>query len=249
MLGVAKSGFEGNDFPERQQDFEFEFLGLVVFYDPPKEGIREVFRHIYEAGIKVKVITGDNADTTRSIASQAGIVNTAEVLNGNDVAAYPEEELIPVAERTVLFTRMFPEAKLSVVNALKKKGEVVAMLGDGVNDGPALKAAHIGVAMGYKGTEIAKAAASLVITNDDLEKLVIGIAAGRRIYANIKKAIQYIISIHIPGSFGKTDPFIPQLNCRSIPLQIDPFISGQIDPLLSLKPLFPVRKDQFIFKF
>ncbi len=198
VLGVAKSGFEGNDFPERQQDFEFEFLGLVVFYDPPKEGIREVFRHIYEAGIKVKVITGDNADTTRSIASQAGIVNTAEVLNGNDVAAYPEEALIPVAERTVLFTRMFPEAKLSVVNALKMKGEVVAMLGDGVNDGPALKAAHIGVAMGYKGTEIAKAAASLVITNDDLEKLVIGIAAGRRIYANIKKAIQYIISIHIP---------------------------------------------------
>ena len=198
VLGVAKSGFEGNDFPERQQDFEFEFLGLVVFYDPPKEGIREVFRHIYEAGIKVKVITGDNADTTRSIASQAGIVNTAEVLNGTDVAAYSEEALIPVAERTVLFTRMFPEAKLSVVNALKKKGEVVAMLGDGVNDGPALKAAHIGVAMGNKGTEIAKAAASLVITNDDLEKLVIGIAAGRRIYANIKKAIQYIISIHIP---------------------------------------------------
>ena len=198
VLGVAKSGFEGNDFPERQQDFEFEFLGLVVFYDPPKEGIREVFRHIYEAGIKVKVITGDNADTTRSIASQAGIVNTAEVLNGTDVAAYSEEALIPVAERTVLFTRMFPEAKLSVVNALKMKGEVVAMLGDGVNDGPALKAAHIGVAMGYKGTEIAKAAASLVITNDDLEKLVIGIAAGRRIYANIKKAIQYIISIHIP---------------------------------------------------
>lgn len=198
VLGVAKSGFEGNDFPERQQDFEFEFLGLVVFYDPPKEGIREVFRHIYEAGIKVKVITGDNADTTRSIASQAGIVNTAEVLNGTDVAAYSEEALIPVAERTVLFTRMFPEAKLSVVNALKKKGEVVAMLGDGVNDGPALKAAHIGVAMGSKGTEIAKAAAALVITNDDLDKLITGIASGRRIYANIKKAIQYIISIHIP---------------------------------------------------
>lgn len=198
VLGVANSGFEGNVFPERQQDLKFEFLGLVVFYDPPKEGIREVFRHIYEAGIKVKIITGDNEDTTSSIASQAGIINTAKILNGNDVAGYPEEELVPVAERTVLFTRMFPEAKLKVVNALKKKGEVVAMLGDGVNDGPALKAAHIGVAMGSKGTEVAKAAASLVITNDDLEKLVVGIAAGRRIYANIKKAIQYIISIHIP---------------------------------------------------
>ena len=99
---------------------------------------------------------------------------------------------------TTLFTRMFPEAKLLVVNALKQSGEVVAMLGDGVNDAPALKAAHIGVAMGNKGTEIAKAAAALVITNDDLDKLIIGIEAGRRIYTNIKKAIQYIISIHIP---------------------------------------------------
>jgi Ca2+-transporting ATPase len=198
VLGVAKSAFEGYDFPEKQQDFHFEFLGLVVFYDPPKEGIQAVFRHIYEAGIKVKLITGDNAETTRSIATQAGIVNTSEVLNGTDVLRYSEEELIPVTERTVLFTRMFPEAKLSVVNALKKKGEVVAMLGDGVNDGPALKAAHIGVAMGNKGTEIAKAAASLILTNDDLAKLTIGIAAGRRIYTNIKKAIQYIISIHIP---------------------------------------------------
>lgn len=198
LLGVAKSRFEGDDFPERQQEFEFEFLGLVVFYDPPKEGIREVFRHIYDAGIKVKVITGDNADSTISIASQAGIANTTSILEGREVANYSEEELITVADRTVLFTRMFPEAKLAVVNALKKKGEVVAMVGDGVNDAPALKAAHIGVAMGSKGTEMAKAAASLVITNDDLGKLVTGIAAGRRIYANIKKAIQYIISIHIP---------------------------------------------------
>lgn len=198
VLGVAKSVFPTDDFPEKQQDFEFDFLGFVVFYDPPKKGIENVFKKIYDAGIQVKVITGDNADTTASIAAQAGIVNTAEGLNGSDLAAFSEEQLMSVAERTVLFTRMFPEAKLTVINALKKKGEVVAMLGDGVNDGPALKAAHIGVAMGSKGTEIAKAAAALVITNDDLDKLVLGIAAGRRIYANIKKAIQYIISIHIP---------------------------------------------------
>lgn len=198
ILGVAQSSFHGNDFPEKQQDFTFEFLGLTAFYDPPKKGIRKVFRNIYEAGIAVKIITGDNADTTSSIASQAGIVNAAEILTGNDVTGYSEEELIAIAERTVLFTRMFPEAKLAVVNALKRKGDIVAMLGDGVNDGPALKAAHIGVAMGNKGTEIAKASAALVITNDDLEKLVTGIAAGRRIYTNIKKGIQYIISIHIP---------------------------------------------------
>jgi len=198
VLGVAKSHFEGNNFPEKQQDFRFEFLGLTAFYDPPKKGIKEVFQHIYDAGIKVKVITGDNADTTKAIALQAGIVNTTPAVNGSEVTSSSEDDLMKLSENTTLFTRMFPEAKLEVVNALKAQGNVVAMLGDGVNDGPALKAAHIGVAMGNKGTEIAKSAAALVITNDDLEKLVVGIAAGRRIYGNIKKAVQYIISIHIP---------------------------------------------------
>ncbi|ULT24912.1 HAD-IC family P-type ATPase [Sphingobacterium sp. E70] len=198
ILGVAKSHFEGNDFPAKQQDFKFEFLGLTVFYDPPKQGIREVFQQIYAAGIKVKVITGDNAETTKAIALQAGIVNTTPSVNGSDIVGNTEDEIMDIAQRTTLFTRMFPDAKLAVVNALKKRGEVVAMLGDGVNDGPALKAAHIGVAMGNKGTEIAKSAAALVITNDDLQKLIVGIAAGRRIYTNIKKAVQYIISIHIP---------------------------------------------------
>lgn len=198
VLGVAKSTFEGTEFPKIQQDFSFEFMGLVVFYDPPKKGIQEVFQQIYDAGIQVKVITGDNTDTTRSIASQAGIQHTDEALEGKQIMALSEDQLQTAVEKNVLFTRMYPDAKLTVVNALKKQGEVVAMLGDGVNDGPALKAAHIGVAMGNKGTEIAKAAASLVITNDDLGKLIVGIAAGRRIYTNIKKAIQYIISIHIP---------------------------------------------------
>lgn len=198
VLGVARSHFEGNDFPDKQQDFKFEFLGLTVFYDPPKKGIKEVFKHIYDAGIQVKVITGDNADTTRAIALQAGIESSTSPVNGSEIAECSEEELIKLSEDTTLFTRMFPEAKLEVVSALKAQGHVVAMLGDGVNDGPALKAAHIGVAMGNKGTEIAKSAAALVITNDDLDKLVIGVAAGRRIYANIKKAVQYIISIHIP---------------------------------------------------
>ena len=198
VLGVAKSDFEGDNFPYRQQEFTFDFLGLVVFYDPPKKGIRDVFQHIYDAGIKIKVITGDNTDTTKSIAAQAGILNDGDAVEGREIMEYSEQQLLQKIEEHILFTRMFPEAKLAVVNALKRKGEVVAMLGDGVNDGPALKAAHIGVAMGNKGTEIAKAAASLVITNDDLGKLITGIAAGRRIYANIKKAIQYIISIHIP---------------------------------------------------
>ena len=185
-------------FQKKQQDIQFEFLGMVVFYDPPKKGIDEVFRKFKEAGIKIKVITGDNAQTTKSIALQAGIRGVSNPVNGDEISHLSEEELMKVVNQKVLFTRMFPEAKLRVINALKKNNEVVVMLGDGVNDGPALKAAHIGVAMGEKGTEIAKAAAAVILTNDDLGKLVTAIAAGRRIYTNIKKAVQYIISIHIP---------------------------------------------------
>ncbi len=198
LLGVARSEFSKNEFPDNQEKFEFEFLGFTVFYDPPKKGIQSVFQRIYDAGIKIKVITGDNPDTTYAIARQAGIPNDKPAINGADIMHYDEEELVELSRNNTLFTRMFPEAKLAIVNAFKRDGEVVAMVGDGVNDAPALKASHIGVAMGTKGTEIAKAAASLIITDDDLGKLVVGIAAGRRIYANIKKAIQYIISIHIP---------------------------------------------------
>lgn len=198
VLGVGKSDFDGNHFPEKQQELSFEFLGFTVFYDPPKKGIQEVFQQIYNAGIQVKVITGDNAKTTCAIAQQAGIISHSPAVNGADIVLLSSQEISALASSTTLFTRMFPEAKLATVNALKQNGEVVAMLGDGVNDAPALKSAHIGVAMGNKGTEIAKAAAHIVITNDDLGKLITAIAAGRRIYANIKKAIQYIISIHIP---------------------------------------------------
>ena len=198
LLGVAKATFEGNNWPKNQQDFNFEFLGFTIFFDPPKPGIASVFEQLYEAGVKVKVITGDNPDTTRAIAFQAGITNSEQTVNGVDIIGKSDEELMEIADSTTLFTRMFPESKLKMVNIFKQKGEVVAMLGDGVNDGPALKAAHIGVAMGTKGTETAKAAADLIITNDDLGKLIVGIEAGRRIYSNLKKAIRYIISIHIP---------------------------------------------------
>lgn len=198
VLGVAKCDFKGNDFLEKQQDFDFEFLGFTVFYDPPKDNIQEVFQKIYKAGIQVKVITGDNCDTTKAIANQAGIVNNSPCITGVDISQKSQEELQRVCENTTIFARMFPQAKLQVVEALKQQDQIVAMIGDGVNDAPALKAAHIGVAMGQKGTEIAKQAADVVITNDDLDKLITAISAGRRIYANIKKAIQYIISIHIP---------------------------------------------------
>ncbi len=198
VLAVGDADFTGDDFPDTQQQFRFRFKGLVAFYDPPKKGIQAVFEHFYEAGIKVKIVTGDYAATTMAIARQVGFRGGDKSLSGDDLMALNESELEQRIEDTQLFTRMFPEAKLKLINALKAKREIVAMTGDGVNDGPALKAAHIGIAMGRKGTEIAKQAASLILIEDDLSKMVDAVAMGRKIYTNLKKAIQYIISIHIP---------------------------------------------------
>jgi P-type Ca2+ transporter type 2C len=198
VLGVGFSSFSGSDFPKSQQDFRFTFLGIVAFYDPPKKNIKKVLDDFYTAGISVKIITGDNEATTLAIARQIGFKGYDKSITGDALMLLEQDELEACVTDTNVFTRMFPEAKLKIINALKSQGQIVAMTGDGVNDGPALKAAHIGIAMGKKGTEIAKQAASLILLEDDLSKMVDAIAMGRKIYANLKKAIQYIISIHIP---------------------------------------------------
>lgn len=198
ILGVAESPFEGDNYPKHQQDFDFTFKGIVAFYDPPKKNITSVLQQFYKAGITVKIVTGDNAETTAAIARQIQFIGSEKSLNGDELIQMNQQELQQRVRDTHVFTRMYPEAKLKIINALKAQNEIVAMTGDGVNDGPALKAAHIGIAMGKKGTEIAKQAASLILLEDDLSKMVTAIAMGRRIYTNLKKAIQYIISIHIP---------------------------------------------------
>lgn len=198
VLAVAESDFTGNDFPKLQQDLPFRFKGLVSFYDPPKKNIQSVLEDFYAAGIEVKLVTGDNAATSKAIAKQIGFKGYDKNISGDALMQLQENELREKVKDTYIFTRMFPDAKLKIINALKANHEIVAMTGDGVNDGPALKAAHIGIAMGKKGTEIAKQAASLILLEDDLSKMVSAVAMGRRIYANLKKAIRYIISIHIP---------------------------------------------------
>lgn len=198
VLGVGISHFEGTNWPKKQQDFPFEFKGLVAFYDPPKENIAKVFQDFYNAGIAVKIITGDIAETTAAIAKKVNFRGSDEVVSGDDLVALDAAELQKITAEKNIFARMFPEAKLKIINSLKAQGHIVAMTGDGVNDGPALKAANIGVAMGKKGTEIAKQSASLILVEDDLSKMVDAVAMGRKIYFNLKKAIQYIISIHIP---------------------------------------------------
>ena len=198
ILAVGEAIFEGKNYPKTQQEFHLNFKGLLAFYDPPKKNIHNVLQHFYKAGIAVKIITGDNAETTSSIAKQIGFVGYDKSISGDELMKLSDAELKKKVTEINLFTRMFPEAKLRIINALKSNTQIVAMTGDGVNDGPALKAAHIGIAMGKKGTEIAKQAASLIIINDDLNKMVYAISMGRKIYSNLKKAIQFIISIHIP---------------------------------------------------
>ncbi len=198
LLGIGEALFVGNNYPATQQEFKFNFRGVVAFYDPPKKNIQQVLEHFYKAGIGVKIITGDNAATTKAIAKQIGFKGYKNSISGDELMKLNDTELKEAVQTTQLFTRMFPEAKLKIIEALKAANEIVAMTGDGVNDGPALKAAHIGIAMGKKGTEIAKQAASLILVDDDFSKMVDAVAMGRRIYTNLKKAIQYIVSIHIP---------------------------------------------------
>lgn len=198
ILGIGVSNFTENNYPSKQQDLPFQFKGIIAFYDPPKKNIQKVLEDFYTAGITVKIITGDYSATTIAIAKQIEFKDYEKNITGDELMKLNDSELKTCVMNTTIFTRMFPEAKLKIINALKNNNQIVAMTGDGVNDGPALKAAHIGIAMGKKGTEIAKQAASLILLEDDLSRVVDAIAMGRKIYANLKKAIQYIISIHIP---------------------------------------------------
>ncbi|GAB2955176.1 HAD-IC family P-type ATPase [Hymenobacter coalescens] len=198
VLGVARSECPAAGYPASQEEFAWELVGLVGFSDPPKASSAAVLRQFYEAGIQVKMITGDNALTALAIARQVGLRRPEPVLTGADVLALDETALRARVGAVNLYARMFPEAKLRVIEALKANGEVVAMTGDGVNDAPALKAAHIGVAMGRRGTELARQAAALVLLDDELTGMVTAVGFGRKIYHNLKKAVQYIIAIHVP---------------------------------------------------
>jgi Ca2+-transporting ATPase len=197
-MGVASAIHTGPQFPATQDDFNWQFEGLLALYDPPKKNIAAVIKQFHEAKIDVKLITGDYPETAINIAGQVGILNYLKYVTGEDVMGMKDDDLKQVVKSTNVFARMFPDAKLKVIEALKANGEIVGMTGDGVNDGPALKAASIGIAMGQKGTEIAKQAADLILTDDNMERMITAVSEGRKIFSNLKKAVRYIISIHIP---------------------------------------------------
>ena len=208
VLGVASAVHVDEALPSEQDDFNWQFEGLINLYDPPRAVVKNVFKQFYEAGITVKLLTGDYPETAVTIAQETGLRSGEKYITGEMFMKATEVELIQLVDNVHVFARMYPEAKLKVINTLIKEGNIVAMTGDGVNDGPALKAANIGIALGEKGTEVARQSADLIITDDDLSKLSEAIRQGRKIYSNLKKALRYIISIHIPIILTASIPLI-----------------------------------------
>jgi Ca2+-transporting ATPase len=198
VLGVAKAHFKQAELPEKQHDFNFEFIGLVGLADPVRPTVPEAIKECHAAGIRVAMITGDYPATALAIARQIGLTPAENYISGPDIDKMDDAELRKKIQAVSVFARVMPEHKLRIVNALKANGEIVAMTGDGVNDAPALKSANIGVAMGERGTDVAREAASLVLLNDDFSSIVKANRLGRRIFDNLRKAMAYILAVHIP---------------------------------------------------
>jgi Ca2+-transporting ATPase len=198
VLAVARAGFRQTELPAIQHDFDFGFLGLIGLEDPVRPAARGAIRESHEAGIRVVMITGDYPATALNIAGQIGLPSEGGVITGAELDALDDGQLQHRLHDVNIFCRVVPEQKLRLVEALKANGEVVAMTGDGVNDAPALKAAHIGIAMGGHGTDVAREAAALVLLDDDFSSIVQAIKLGRRIFDNLRKAIAFLVSVHVP---------------------------------------------------
>jgi Ca2+-transporting ATPase len=198
VLGVARAYFPGSELPKQQHDFDFEFLGLIGLADPVRPGVAESVHECYSAGIRVVMITGDYVGTAKKIGQQIGLRNQEQCITGPGLDSMSEEELRERVRTTNIFARVVPEQKLRLVRAFKAADQIVAMTGDGVNDSPALKAADIGIAMGGRGTDVAREAAALVLLDDNFSSIVHAVRLGRRIFDNLKKAIAYTLASHLP---------------------------------------------------
>ncbi len=198
VLAVAKAEFRKQDLPGKQHDFSFSFLGLMGLADPIRPTAPAAIQECREAGIRVVMITGDHPTTAESIAKKIGLYREGALMTGKELETMDDAELQRRIQDTTVFARIVPEQKLRLIAAFKQAGEVVAMTGDGVNDAPALKAAHIGVAMGGRGTDVAREASALVLVDDDFSSIVQAVRMGRRIFENLRNAMAYIIAIHVP---------------------------------------------------
>ena len=232
VLGVARAIHRGEAWPEIQHDFDFQWVGLVGLSDPLRPEVPAAVASCRRAGIRVIMITGDHPRTARAIAARAGI-DHGQVITGADLAAWSEAEVAQRVAQASVFARVTPAQKLALVKALKAQGEIVAMTGDGVNDAPALKAAHIGIAMGKRGTDVAREAAALVLLEDDFAAIVAAIGLGRRIYANLRQALVYTIAVHVPTIGLSMLPLLLGLPLVLAPVHIA-FLELVIDPACSI---------------
>ena len=242
VLGVAKTKIKAKGLPEIQHEFTFEFIGLIGLSDPIRKNVKQAISECYKAGIRVIMITGDYPVTAKHIALEIGLENPEMCMTGQELHAISDAQLCKKIKEINVFARVIPEQKLKIVNALKKNGEIVAMTGDGVNDAPALKSADIGIAMGKKGTDVAREASSLVLMDDNFSSIVGAIRMGRRIFDNLQKSFGYIFAIHVPIAGLSLLPIL----LGSFPLILWPvhivFLELIIDPACSI--IFEAEKEE-----
>ena len=241
VLGVARAWHDPALFPESQREFAFEFVGLLGLEDPVRPGVPEAVAECRRAGIRVIMITGDYPGTAMHIAREIGLRPDNGVITGAELDGMSDDLLRERIKTASVFARAVPEQKLRLVQALKANGEVVAMTGDGVNDAPALKAAHIGIAMGGRGTDVAREAAALVLLDDNFASIVKAVRVGRRIFDNLKKAMTFIFSVHIPIAGMSLLPVLFEWPLAMLPIHIV-FLELIIDPACSI--VFEMEADE-----
>jgi Ca2+-transporting ATPase len=233
VLGVASVRFDDGELPGEQHDYPFTFVGLVGLEDPVRATVPAAIADCRAAGIRVVMITGDYPATASAIGRKAGLACPDDVLTGAEIELLDDDALVTRLRSADVVARAVPEQKLRIVRALARDGGVVAMTGDGVNDAPALEAAHIGIAMGGRGTDVAREAADLVITDDDFASIVAGVRLGRRIFDNLRKAVTYIVAVHVPVAGLSLIPALLGWPLALLPLHIV-FLELIIDPACSV---------------
>jgi Ca2+-transporting ATPase len=242
VLGVARASLISGELPLIQHDFELQFLGLIGLSDPIRKNVPDAVKECYNAGIRVIMITGDYPVTAINIGKEIGIKNPELFITGSQLKDMNEDELCERIKNVNIFARVIPEQKLKIVNALKKNREIVAMTGDGINDAPALKAANIGIAMGEKGTDVAREASSLVLMDDNFASIVGAVKMGRKIFDNLQKALGYIFAIHVPIAGLSLIPVL----FADLPLILWPvhivFLELIIDPACTM--IFEAEKEE-----
>ena len=240
VLAVATAAPQDRNWAKSQHDYHYTLTGLVGLADPLRPSVPAAVAECRSAGIRVVMITGDHAATARAIAAEAGIAD-GDILTGDDLAALDDASLVLCLKTVTVFARIMPEQKLRIVQAFKAAGEVVAMTGDGVNDAPSLKAAHIGVAMGQRGTDVAREAAAIVLLEDDFGAIVQAVRLGRRIYDNLRKAMAFIFAVHVPIAGLALIPLLFGMPLLFGPIHIA-LLEMVIDPVCAL--VFEAEEDE-----